>query len=294
MADYFFISASTVFLYMCVVFLLAIALKDNSIVDVFWGMGFVLLAMINVVFAHDELSAGKLLFNVLVTLWAVRLSIHLFIRNMGREEDFRYLNWRKTWKHFYLRSFFQIFMLQGFFMLIIALPVILFNNLDGNNSTLWQIIGMIVFIVGFIFEGLGDYQMVLFKQDPLNKGKIITTGLWRITRHPNYFGEVLIWWGLSLFVFQLPGGYWVFISPITITLLLRFVSGVPMLEEKYKGRQDWEAYCKKNSSFCSFYTFSIKEFRFEILPSHRISKRNYHDNIPIDSSKEHRCNRRIQ
>jgi steroid 5-alpha reductase family enzyme len=146
-------------------------------------------------------------------------------------------------------------MLQGLFMLIIAAPVYFVNTAPAVRISLSDYLGFAIFIAGFIFEAVGDYQLKLFKKDPANKGKLMTMGLWSITRHPNYFGESLIWWGIALFALHYPGGWITLISPVVITLLLRFVSGVPMLEQKYKGRPDWEAYKMKTAAFVPFIKF---------------------------------------
>jgi len=239
---------------MIVVFLIAWAKKDNSIVDIFWGLGFILIAAFSLV-RSETIDLHKILMNLAVLSWSLRLSISILARNWGRGEDFRYKAWRDTWHHFVIRSFFQIFILQGLFMLIIALPVYFVNSASAVELSPVDFLGMSVFLVGFTFEAVGDYQLKLFKKNPANKGKLITTGLWSITRHPNYFGESLIWWGIALFALDYPGGWKTLLSPVILTLLLRFVSGVPMLEQKYKGRPDWEAYKKKTAAFVPFMKF---------------------------------------
>jgi len=244
-----------IFTYMCIAFLLALAKKDNSIVDVFWGLGFLIIAGFSL-FISGVIDLHKVLINLAVLTWSLRLSIHILIRNLGRGEDFRYKVWRDTWKHFVLRSFFQIFMFQGLLMLIISLPIFFANTSLPVNVGLSDYLGMMVFMAGFIFETIGDYQLKAFKKDSINKGKIMTKGLWSITRHPNYFGESLIWWGIALLALDCPGGWITLISPVVLTLLLRFVSGVPMLEQKYKGRSDWEAYKKKTAIFVPYLKFS--------------------------------------
>ncbi len=246
--------SAVIFIYMSVVFLIAWAKKDNSIVDDFWGLGFIVIAGFSS-FWNGRIDLHKILMNLLVIVWSLRLSIHILIRNWGRGEDFRYKAWRDTWRYFMLRSFFQIFMLQGIFMLIIAFPVYYVNSASAVNISLSDYLGLVVFLIGFIFEAVGDHQLKVFKKDPENKGKLMTRGLWSITRHPNYFGESLIWWGIAFFALNYPGGWETFLSPVVLTLLLRFVSGVPMLEQKYKGRPDWEEYKKRTAAFVPFVKF---------------------------------------
>jgi steroid 5-alpha reductase family enzyme len=244
-----------IFIYMTLIFVLAQLLKDNSIVDIYWGLGFILVAGYSLL-SGPSFNLHKILMNLAVTIWGLRLSIHILLRAVRRGgEDFRYKAWRDTWKNFRLRSFLQIFMLQGLFMLIIALPVYYVNYKLPVELAPVNYLGIILFITGFIFEALGDFQLKVFIKKPENKGKLMSTGLWSITRHPNYFGESLIWWGISMFALNYRYGWITLLSPIFLTLLLRFVSGVPMLESKYKGRPDWEEYKKKTAAFVPFLKF---------------------------------------
>jgi steroid 5-alpha reductase family enzyme len=243
-----------VFLFMTVLFFIAWLKEDNSIVDIFWGQGFILIAFYSI-FSGGPRDVPKLILTLLTVVWGSRLAIHVFFRNRGRGEDFRYLAWRKSWKYFRLRSFFQVFMLQGFFMVIISFPVYHSNFSMERGFAFTDILGIIVWTTGFLFEAIGDAELVRFRKNPANAGKIITTGLWQFTRHPNYFGEALIWWGIALIGCGYPGGGWSFIPALVITLLLRFVSGVPMLEKKYEGREDWEEYKKKTPPFVPFLKF---------------------------------------
>lgn len=244
-----------IFIFMSIIFLLALLRKDNSIVDIFWGFGFILVA------GYSFMTGGsrdlpKIIMNLCVTIWGLRLGIYIMVRAIQRGgEDFRYKAWRDTWKHFVVRSFFQIFMLQGLFMLIISLPVYYVNYSGPVGFGPLSLLGIALFSCGLIFETIGDYQMTVFKRNPGNKGKLMTTGLWSITRHPNYFGEALIWWGISMFALNYPNGWMTLAGPLVLTLLLRFVSGVPMLEAKYKGRPDWEEYKKKTAAFIPFLKF---------------------------------------
>ena len=241
-------------LYMTIIFILALMRKDNSIVDVAWGIGFIVIAVYTII-QSGEVDLRKMIVSLLVLLWGLRLSFHIMVRNSGKGEDFRYQAWRNTWKYFVLRSFFQIFMLQGLFMLVISSPIWFINSNPGGPLGPWDSIGLLVFGVGFMVEAIADYQLVEFKKNPANSGKIITTGLWAVSRHPNYFGECLVWWGISFYALSFPQGWYTLISPVIITFLLRFVSGVPMLEKKYEGRADWEEYKSKTAVFVPFVKF---------------------------------------
>ena len=246
--------AAVILIYMTIIFVVAHFLKDNSIVDVFWGPGFVVVAAFTLMEAPDW-DVRKFVVSLLVLLWGLRLAIHILVRNRGRGEDFRYRAWRESWKHFILRSYFQIFILQGLFMLIISAPVWFVNSMPSGPLTLWDNLGLILFGVGFFFEVIGDMQLAAFRKDPSNKGKIITTGLWSMTRHPNYFGEALLWWGISMYALSLPWGWITLAGPLVLTLLLRFVSGVPMLERKYRDHPDWPEYARKTAPFVPFVKF---------------------------------------
>jgi steroid 5-alpha reductase family enzyme len=185
----------------------------------------------------------------LVTIWGLRLAIHIYSRNKGKAEDFRYKAWREQWgKWFLVRSYFQVFLLQGLFLFLISLPVILINQHTTALSFL-DFLGIAVWIIGFYFEVVGDWQLSQFVREPSNRGKIIETGLWKYTRHPNYFGEVVQWWGIFLMAISLPNGILTIIGPLTITILILFVSGIPMLEKKYEGRADFEDYKRRTSAF---------------------------------------------
>lgn len=238
-----------VFVYMNLLFMLALLIRKNDIVDISWGMGFVLLALFMLIvssFWHWRL----LLVVLLVMLWGIRLAGYIFIRNRGKAEDFRYANWRKEWgKNWVLRSWLQVFMLQGFFMLLIAYPVFLQGFQKVTEFNLTDLAGVMVWLLGFGFEAIGDAQMMRFKKDPANRGKIMNRGLWRYTRHPNYFGEATMWWGIFLVSLNTRFGFWAVISPVVITWLLVRVSGVPMLEKKYAGNPEYQDYIKRTSSF---------------------------------------------
>ncbi|HEX7411203.1 MAG TPA: DUF1295 domain-containing protein [Bacteroidales bacterium] len=243
-------SAFIIVFYMTVIFLLAQSLQDNSIVDIGWGIGFIFITIFTL-FA-EEINFRKILISSLIFIWGCRLSAHIFIRNHGRGEDFRYRNWRNKWKRFQLRSYFQIFLLQGFIMLIVALPIIWVNAAAPRSFGFYDTIGLTIFLCGFFIEVKGDWQLIQFKKQPENAGKLMTLGLWQYTRHPNYFGEALLWWGIWLFAIHEINGLFTIIAPLTVTLLLRFISGVPLLEKKYVGRPDWEAYKAKTPVFIPF------------------------------------------
>jgi steroid 5-alpha reductase family enzyme len=240
------VSASVTFFLFILTFLLAVAIHNSSIVDVFWGLGFIVIALVAYILSPSPSSA---IIAVLVAMWGTRLAVHIALRSVGRGEDFRYAHWRRDWGDgWVVRSFLQIFLLQWVLMQVVALPIVLVTTSKLTNlvSTL---VGILVWIFGFYYEAIGDYQLTRFKAQKRNKNKLMTTGLWRYTRHPNYFGEALLWWGIALIAYASTGNIIVFVGPLLIDFLLLYVSGIPLLEAKYKGRKDWVTYARRTSIF---------------------------------------------
>lgn len=191
---------------------------------------------------------------LLITLWGSRLGYRIYLKNKGRSEDFRYKAWREEWSkkgtpYFLIRSYLQIFLLQGLIISVVLLPFTL-TLLSSPISFFWLILGTIMWGVGFFFESVGDKQLDTFlATKDTKRDSIMKTGLWRFTRHPNYFGESVMWWGLAVIAYGATFSLVPFISPILITFLLLYVSGVPLLEKKWAGNPEWEEYKKKTSVF---------------------------------------------
>jgi len=253
MIDFILYSVAAVFLYMTIIFFIALIKKDNSIVDIAWGIGFILVAFLTF-FLERGFISRHILITTLIFIWGSRLAVHILIRKKGKGEDFRYAQWRKDWgKWFVFRSFFQIFMLQAVLLLIVAYPIVLINHSTEEGISFLYVIGVIIWIKGFFYEAVGDYQLLKFKGKEENRGKIMTQGIWKYTRHPNYFGETLIWWGIFLISLSAKNGWTAIISPILITFLLLKVSGIPMLEKKYAGNKEFTEYAKKTSAFIPWF-----------------------------------------
>lgn len=264
--------ALSVFFFQCLLFILALARKNNGIADIGWGLGFIIIAAVTTysyVVSYDvsnitqEVKPDGAFFLLvsLVTLWGLRLTIYLLIRNWSKPEDWRYAKWREEWgSNFLIRSFLQVFVLQGFFMMVIGSPIVmsgLDSQLDIHSYTALQYIliavGLVCWLIGFFFQAVGDYQLFMFKKDPANKGKVMRHGVWKYTRHPNYFGEASMWWGIFLLscisAHGVIGVLLRMIGPATITIMLLRVSGVTMLESKYKGNKEYEDYQRNTSAF---------------------------------------------
>ena len=249
----FWMSAAAVFGFMTLAFVVALIKKDNSIVDVGWGLGFILVALVTF-FARGDREPQQILVTVLVLIWGLRLATHVFLRNRGKGEDPRYKKWREEWGgNFVIRSYLQVFLLQGCLLLLVVLPVIIINSYPEGSAVWPGAIGAVIWVVGFLFEAVGDYQLVRFVGDPQNRGKIMDRGLWRYTRHPNYFGEVTQWWGIFIIALATPYGWVGIIGPLVITALILRVSGIPMLEERFAGNPEWEAYKKRTSVFIPWF-----------------------------------------
>lgn len=247
--NYFLILAIILLIYMSFWFVLSLIKKRNDLADLAWGLGFVLLAWISFYFGSGEtLSLRALLVTAMVTVWGVRLSTHIYLRNKGKEEDYRYKKWRKEWSYFKLRSFFQIYILQGILLYIIVLPALIVNMSPTSGLTLFDGVGLFIWLFGFFFEVLADYQLKRFIQNP-ETGGIMQKGLWGWSRHPNYFGEVVQWWGIFTISLSVSQTFLIALSPITITVLILKISGVPLLEEKMASRPGFEEYKKRVNKF---------------------------------------------
>jgi steroid 5-alpha reductase family enzyme len=249
MQNAFITATAAVMTYMIIWFIVAHASKRNDVADVAWGGGFIVAAASSLVVSGGP-TARAVLVMLLVLMWGLRLSLHIGLRNRGRHEDSRYRKWREEWgNHVVIRSFFQVFILQGVLLLLISIPVIVTITAKGGQLGPLDLIGALVWATGFLFEAVGDYQLLLFKKDPANRGRIMQYGLWKYTRHPNYFGEVSLWWGIYFIALCVPGGWITIIGPVTITFLILGVSGIPMLEKHYEGNKEFEEYKKRTSAF---------------------------------------------
>lgn len=233
------------------VWLLSLIKKDASIVDSFWGLGFVLIAWVCYAVASGH-PARKMLVAVLTAVWGLRLAIHITWRNAGKGEDYRYQAMRKRFgDRFPIISLFTVFGLQGVLMWVISLPLQIAEISPEPARLTWLVwAGAIVWLIGFLFESVGDLQLARFKADPNNKGKVMDRGLWRYTRHPNYFGDALLWWGFFLIALSTPRGAWTVVSPLVMTLLLMKVSGVALLEKTLtKTKPEYRDYIQRTSAF---------------------------------------------
>lgn len=232
--------------------IVSLMMKDSSIVDIFWGSGYV-IAVLFYFFSLGEayFTIRNMVFVSMVVVWGLRLTIHLAARNLGKPEDYRYQNFRREGgKNYWWISYFRVFLLQGLILFVISSLFVPALKIEENVFSIFSILGIVLWGIGLFFEVVGDWQLMIFKKNTQNKGKVLDTGLWKYTRHPNYFGDALLWWGFFMFALDYQTGFFFMFSPFFMTFLLMRVSGVPMLEEKLKkSRPKYEEYISKTSAF---------------------------------------------
>jgi len=240
---------------MTTLWIFSIILRNVSIVDLFWGFGFVLSAGFYFLNTEGSLTR-KIILMSLVTIWGLRLSGYLVWRNNGKGEDFRYREFRKKYgeDRYWWISFFQTFLLQGVLMWLISAPL-LGAQFYGQTKALniFDLIGIIFWIIGILFEAGGDFQLSAFKAKPENRGKILDKGFWRYTRHPNYFGDSAVWWGYG-FICLAAGSYLPVLGTLAMTLLIIKVSGVVLLEKSLKEHKpQYQEYIRRTSAFIPWF-----------------------------------------
>lgn len=247
----YFQALIVIMILMSILWIISVILKNVSIVDLFWGFGFVLTASFYFI-STDGFGPRKVILLILVSIWGLRLSGYLTWRNLGKGEDFRYRQFRSKYgeKRYWWISFFQTFILQGLLMWLISAPLLGAQYYGQNRSLgILDYTGFTLWIIGFIFEAGGDYQLAAFKADPSNKGKVLTSGFWRYTRHPNYFGDSSVWWGYGLICLA-AGTVLPVLGSLLMTALIIKVSGVALLEKNLKEKKpEYREYIENTSSF---------------------------------------------
>ena len=249
--------------FMTILWAVAYRLHRLDLVDAGWGGGFVVIALTAFLWlptagTTSEPYIGltpRVISSLLVLVWALRLTIHILQRMLRhKSEDIRYKNLRKKWRgSVAIHSYVQVFLLQAVLIYVICLPLMIISLVDPPTDG-WLLVGSIVWLIGFLFETIGDWQLARFSRDPKHKNAVLTTGLWRYTRHPNYFGEVTQWWGIfligvSLLLFSPFYVLLILPSPLLITFLILKVSGVPLTEKLMSKHDGWEEYVGETSKF---------------------------------------------
>jgi steroid 5-alpha reductase family enzyme len=219
----------------------AVLKKNLSVIDTAWGLGFILMGSIGSILSQWH-NLREVVVLTMVILWGLRLSLFIHLRNLGKGEDFRYANWRKDWgEKTNFIAYFKVYWLQIFLMFIVGLPIFAAHESTDPDLNWINILGIIIWLLGLSWESVADYQKNKFKSNPANHNKVFQGGVWEFSRHPNYFGEALLWWGISLV--SLDGqNSWALIGPAFLTLLLWKVSGVPLVEQRHAGNPEYQAY----------------------------------------------------
>jgi steroid 5-alpha reductase family enzyme len=240
--------AGTVGACVCVIWLLSVKMTDASIADIWWGPGFSLIAWVAMLSTDSEpIRAG--LVTLVLTLWGLRLAIFMARRNLGHGEDRRYQAMRGDNPHFWWFSLFKVFLLQGALQIAVALPVFAVAHSQASLG-LWDGVGITVALTGVLIEAIADHQLTHFKANPDNQGKVMDQGLWGYSRHPNYFGNAVLWAGLGVVGIACGGPWWSLAGPALMLFLLLRVSGVAMLESTIVDRRPgYQQYINEVSAF---------------------------------------------
>ncbi len=250
-AEIYFQGFLIILIMMTSLWLISIVLKNVSIVDAFWGLGFILAATYYFLYS-DGMAHRKLLVLCLVIIWGFRLSIFIGWRNWGKGEDFRYQKFRQDYgpHRYWWLSFFQTFLLQGVLMWLVSAPLLAAQYHQGAPSLGWlDYLAVLIWLIGIGFEAIGDYQMSRFKANSSNKGKVLNHGLWKYTRHPNYFGDAMVWWAFGIFGLA-AGNYYVLLAPLLMNILLLKISGVALLEKSLKAdKPQYQDYMERTNAF---------------------------------------------
>lgn len=243
-------AAAAAYSWMFLLWIVSLIRRDSSIVDPAWGVSFVIAAAAATTVEAAWARPQALLILALLALWGFRLSGFLLVRNLGHGEDPRYAAWREQHgSRWWWRSLFQVFLLQGTILLIVSLVTI--QPISEGDSPNWlAFVGAAVVVAGILIEAVSDAQLARFRRDASKRGQVLDSGLWKFSRHPNYFGESVVWWGFWFVALGSGGAWWTVVSPLLMTWLLLKVSGVPMLEKRLEStRPGYAEYARKTSAF---------------------------------------------
>lgn len=235
--------------FMCVMFIAARHIGRYDLVDVAWGLVFIVVAVTALLQANDTLTLNAVVL-VLVVIWGLRLSRHIYGRlRATSSEDRRYVELRQKWQsnNERLAIFLRIYMVQALLATAVSLPVIILLSSKSEATVVWVAGGSAIWLMGFIIESLADRQLRTFIQNPLNKGRVMVYGLWKYSRHPNYFGELIMWWGVGVMTLGVPHGWIGLVGPALLSYLIIFVSGIPPTEKAFAGRTGWDEYKRRTS-----------------------------------------------
>lgn len=244
------------FLWFFVLYIISLARRDNRIADIGWPIAFI-IAVVVVLFQRESVGARNIIVTTLVMVWGVRLALHVWLRSRGKGEDWWHKELRRAWgEHWVIRSFLQLYLLQAAYVIIIVSPALYVNTFSVPSLGVLDFVGLALWVIGFLWEAVGDHQLVRFKQSPKNKGHVLRYGLWRYSRHPNYFGEVLMWFGIWLMAMSIPGSLYTVSGPLFILALLVWIRGVPSLERHLSANPEYLAYQRKTNMLVPWFPHS--------------------------------------
>jgi len=251
-------SGIALLIFMHIAFLVGLAKKNNAIIDSFYGLGFVVVVWTAFILMSTY-TLMQIITTSLVTLWGFRLFLYVTIRNWGKPEDYRYQAMRKRWGDKVIpKSYTKIYLFQGLIIFLVVFPALFINVSETTHLNWLYIIGVVIWAIGFYFETIGDYQLYKFKKNPNNKGKILDQGLLKYTQHPNYFGEVTMWWGIFIIALFVPFGYITIFGPILITFMIIKVSGIRLLDKHFEKDDKYADYKKRTSVFFPWFPKKTK------------------------------------
>ena len=246
-----FLSSFLFISYLLVMFIITHYKKDISIGNFTWGGGVILLTVLS--FLNSTYLPRHILITVLILTWGLRLSFFIWLR-YKKGADPRYVTWQdQTGPLAFLFALFWIFALNGVYALVMSTPSLVVNKSFAAGLTVLDLLGVAIWLIGFYFESVGDYQLFSFTRKPKNYGKIMDQGLWKYTRHPNYFGEICMWWGIYAIALSVEYGWLTIIAPLSITILLIFFTGIPMNEKVFEDNKEYQAYKKKTSALIPWF-----------------------------------------
>jgi steroid 5-alpha reductase family enzyme len=251
----YLVALVAILIIMFLLWIVSSIIKNVSIVDLFWGLGFVITCLIYFL-NSDGLEVRKILLLVMVAIWGLRLSLYLAWRNIGKGEDPRYKKFREDYgeHRYWWISFFQTFLLQGILMWLISAPLLGAQYYKtGNALTIFDFMGVVIWLIGIVFEAGGDFQLARFKANPANSGKVLNKGFWYYTRHPNYFGDSAVWAGYALICIS-AGSYQPVLGSVLMIAMIIKVSGVALLEKSLKEtKPEYKEYIRKTSAFIPWF-----------------------------------------
>ena len=239
----FIVGLAAAVLCMSIVFLIGWRLARFDIVDVAWGLTFIVVCFVSL--AMNQINLTSVIAFCLVGAWGVRLSSHIYRRfRATAHEDRRYVELREKWRSGNIAAaiYTRIYVVQAVLASAVCMPILVIHAAQVEALPVYLIIGAAVWLTGFIFEVVGDRQLEVFIRRSENKGRLMTRGLWRYSRHPNYFGELVQWWGVGVIALGVPYGWIGLVGPALLTYLIVFVSGVPPVERAFDGRPGWAEY----------------------------------------------------